>query len=232
MLDTTYSGELRAASMITVHHLEESRSHRVVWLLEELGVPYEVKRYPRNRKTLRAPAELRAIHPLGKSPIVVDGSDVLVESAVVIDRLLDRYGEHGLRAASGTIERHAYDYWMHYAEGSLMPNLLLKLVFSKMPSGAPAPLRPLVRAFAKKVAALAVDNEVELHLGYVEGTLAKTAYIAGDSFSAADIQMSYPLIAARSRAAVGPKTSAYIETLMARPAFARATEKTGDRGSL
>lgn len=232
MLDTTYSGELRAASMITVHHLEESRSHRVVWLLEELGLPYEVKRYARHPKTMRAPAELRAIHPLGKSPTVVDGNDVLVESAVIIDRLLDRYGEHALRPVAGTPERHVYDYWMHYAEGSLMPNLLLKLVLTKMASGAPAPLRPLVRAFGKKVAAVAVDNEVKLHLGYIEDTLAKTAFIAGDAFSAADIQMSYPVIAARTRAQVGPKTNTYIETLKTRPAFQRATEATGDRGSL
>jgi glutathione S-transferase len=219
--------------MITLHHLEESRAHRVAWLIEELGVPYEIKRYPRNRQTFRAPHELRAIHPLGKSPIVVDtDGTVLVESAVILDRLLDRYGEHGLRPAAGTEPRHAYDYWMHYAEGSLMPNLLLKLVFTKMPKGAPGFLRPLVRAFAKKVASVAVDPEVALHLGYVEDVLAKRPFFAGETFSAADIQMSYPLIAARHRSTLGPKTSAYLETIAARPAYKRAAEKTGDRGTL
>ena len=217
--------------MLIVHHLENSRSQRVLWLLEELGVPYEVKQYARDKKTMLAPRELRAVHPLGKSPVITDGEQTVAESGAIVEYLVDRYGEGKFSPAAGTPARLRYTYWLHYAEGSAMPPLLLKLVFERMAKG-PAPLlvRPIVRGIAKKVLTTFVDPQVELHMSYIEGELGKNAWFAGDEFTAADIQMSFPLEAAASRAGIEGKTPrimAFLERIHARPAYQRALERGG-----
>jgi glutathione S-transferase len=218
--------------MITVHHLNNSRSQRVLWLLEELGVPYEVKRYQRDAKTMLAPESLRAVHPLGKSPVITDGDATVAESGAIIEYLVDRHGAgKALAPDAGSAERVRYTYWLHYAEGSLMPPLLLSLVFSRVRT-APAPffLRPVMRGIADKVMATFVSPQLELHLGFLEGELGKHSWFAGDAFSAADIQMSFPVEAAAARGALGtsrPKLASYIERIHARPAYQRALEKGG-----
>ena len=217
--------------MVIVHHLENSRSQRVLWLLEELGVPYEIKRYERDKKTMLAPPELRAVHPLGKSPVITDDGATIAESGAIVEYLVERYGKGRLVPAVGTPERLRYTYWLHYAEGSAMPPLLLKLVFEKMKSG-PVPffVRPLVRAIANKVLTMFVHPQLNLHLGYVEGELGKSTWFAGEEITAADIQMSFPLEAAASRASTAtpvPNITAFLATIHARPAYKRALERGG-----
>ena len=217
--------------MLIVHHLENSRSQRVLWLLEELGVPYEVKRYARDKKTMLAPRELREVHPLGKSPIITEGDSTVAESGAIVEYLVERHGDGRFVPAAGTPSRLRYTYWLHYAEGSAMPPLLLKLVFERMAKG-PAPLlvRPVVRSIARKVLSTFVDPQVELHVQYIEAELAKSEWFAGKDFSAADIQMSFPLEAVASRAGLGGKIShiaAFLERIHARPAYQRALERGG-----
>jgi glutathione S-transferase len=215
--------------MITVHHLEHSRSHRVVWLLEELGVEYELRRYPRDPETLRAPPALKAVHPLGKAPTIVDGGRVLAESGAILELLVDRHGGGRLAPAAGTPERERYTYWMHYAEGSAMPALVLRLIFSQMPrQPMPALARPVVRALARNVIDTFVQPQIDQHLDYMEGELARATWFAGDEFTAADIQLSFPIeAAARSLDAGRPKLRSYLERIRARPAYRRALEKGG-----
>lgn len=217
--------------MITVHHLNNSRSQRVLWLLEELGLAYELERYERDRGTMRAPASLRAVHPLGKSPVVTDGALTLAESGAIIEYLADRYGEGRLVPPAGTPERLRYAYWLHYAEGSLMPPLLMKLVFDRVAS-ARMPL--IARLIAKRIAAGAVKSfigpEIKLHLDYLEGELGKSTWFAGSEFTAADVQMSFPLEAAGARAGLDtprPKLTAFLQRAHARPAYQRALERGG-----
>lgn len=218
--------------MLTVHHLNNSRSQRVLWLLEELGVEYEVKRYERDPKTMLAPASLRAVHPLGKSPVVTDGDRTLAESGAIVEDLIDRYGNGRLIPAAGTPERLRYTYWLHYAEGSAMPPLLLKLVFDRIET-APTPffVRPIVRAIAGKVKSSFIGPQLETHLAYQESELGKSTWFAGEELTGADIQMSFPLEAAASRAgltaASRPKLFAFLERIHSRPAFRRALERGG-----
>ena len=217
--------------MLIVHHLENSRSQRVLWLLEELGVPYEVKRYARDKKTMLAPRELRTIHPLGKSPVITDGAQTVAESGAIVEYLVSRYGEGRFLPPAGTPERLAYTYWLHYAEGSAMPPLLLKLVFERMAKG-PAPLlvRPIVRAVARRVLSTFVDPQVKLHIGYIEEQLGKAPWFAGADFTAADIQMSFPLEAATVRAGTDhrtPRITAFLQRIHDRPAYRRALERGG-----
>jgi len=216
---------------IVVHHLNNSRSQRVLWLLEELGLDYEVKRYERDPETMRAPTELRQIHPLGKSPIVTDGDLVLAETGAIIEYLVDKYGGGKLAPAPGTPERLRYTYWLHYAEGSAMSPLLLKLIFGRMES-APAPffIRPIARAIARKVQATIVDPQLKLHLDYLEGEIGKAPWFVGDEFTAADIMMSFPLEGAASRAGLDasrPKLMDFLERIHARPAYKAALERGG-----
>lgn len=194
--------------MITVHHLNNSRSQRILWLLEELGVDYQIKRYERDTKTMLAPPELRAVHPLGKSPVVTDGELTLAESGAIIDYLANRYGPHLLPAADSP-ERLRCTYWLHYAEGSAMPPLLLKLVFDKMES-SPMPffVKPIARGIARKVKSAFVAPQLKLHLDYLESELGKSTWFAGEQFSAADIQLSFPLEAAAARAGWTPAAPA------------------------
>ena len=217
--------------MITVHHLNNSRSQRVLWLLEELGLPYEVKRYERNAKTMLAPPELKAVHPLGKSPVITEGAATVAESGAILEYLLDRAGDTPLRPAAGTPEHLRYRYWLHYAEGSAMTPLLLKLIFGRIPS-QPMPffVRPVARAIASGALKNFVDPQVQLHLDYLEGELGRSTWFAGEAFSAADIQMSFPLEAASARGGLDtryPKLGAFLKRIHARPAYARALEAGG-----
>ncbi|TRX76389.1 glutathione S-transferase [Pseudomonas mangiferae] len=217
--------------MITVHHLNNSRSQRILWLLEELGVEYRIQRYERDPKTLLAPPELRAVHPLGKSPVITDGELTLAESGAIVEYLAERYGPQLLPAA-GTPERLRCTYWLHYAEGSAMPPLLLKLVFDKVES-SPMPffVRPIAKGIARKVKQSFVEPQIRQHLDYLEGELGKHAWFAGEALSIADIQMSFPLEAAASRGGLDasrPRLQAFLERIHARPAYRRALEKGGE----
>jgi glutathione S-transferase len=217
--------------MITVHHLNNSRSQRVLWLLEELGVPYGVERYERDAKTMLAPPSLRSVHPLGKSPVITDGDVTLAESGAIIEYLVDKYGAGRLAPAAGTPERLRYTYWLHYAEGSAMPPLLLKLIFTQVPrSPMPALVRPVVRRIADGIMRQFVDPQLKLHLDYLEGELSKSDWFAGPTFTAADIQMSFPIEAASIRAgldATRPQLWSFLQRIHARPAYQQALSKGG-----
>lgn len=216
--------------MVTVHHLNNSRSQRVLWLLEELGVPYRVKRYERDAATLLAPAALKAVHPLGKSPVIDDEGTVVAESGAIVDYLVGRYGNGRLAPAPGTPERLRYTYWLHYAEGSLMPLLVMKLLFGRA-LRAPMPFfaRPIARRIVGGLESAYVGPNLARHLDYVESELAAHPWFAGSEFSAADIQMSFPLEAAAARAggAPRPKTRAFLECVHAMPSYLRALEAGG-----
>jgi glutathione S-transferase len=217
--------------MIIVHHLNNSRSQRVLWLLEELGVAYEVKRYQRDAKTMLAPSALLAVHPLGKSPIIVDGTVTLAESGAVIEYLVDRYGGGRLIPPAGIPERLSYTYWLHYAEGSAMPPLLLKLVFDRVANGpAPWPISAVARRIAATVQSSFIGPQLKRHLDYMEAQLAAHTWFAGEEFTAADVQMSFPLEAAASRAGLNasrPQLSAFLDRIHARDAYKRALERGG-----
>jgi len=215
--------------MLTVHHLNNSRSQRVLWLLEELGLPYEIVRYQRG-PDMRAPMELRAIHPLGKSPVITDDGKTIAESGAIVEYLTQTYGDGRLLPPPNTPERLRYTYWLHYAEGSAMPPLLLKLLFTVMPRRTPALLRPLVRKVSSQVLTSLVNPQLKQHMAFWEEELSKSTWFAGNEFSAADIQMSFPLEAAAARAGLEqghPKATAFLDRIHARPAYIRALEKGG-----
>ena len=217
--------------MIVVHHLNNSRSQRVLWLLEELGLEYQIVRYQRDPQTMLAPRELRAIHPLGKSPVITDDGATVAESGAIVEYLIERYGNGRLVPPAGTPERLRWTYFLHYAEGSAMTPLLLKLVFDRVES-SPAPffVKPIARAIARKVKGTYITPQIEQHLNYLEGELNQRDWFAGGEFSAADIQMSFPLEAAVLRAGLNgsrPKLMAFLERIHARPAFQRALERGG-----
>jgi len=201
--------------MIRVHHLNNSRSQRVLWLLEELGQPYEIVRYQRKPNML-APAELRRVHPLGKSPVIEDDGKTLAETGLIIENLVERYGRE-LAPARESDLYWRYKYWLHYAEGSLMPPLLLKLVIDRLGLlGYPA------RGF--------VQSQLKLHLNFLEAELANAPWFVGDHFTAADVMMSFPLEAASDRAglnATRPRLMDFLARIHARPADRRALEKGG-----
>ncbi len=216
--------------MIIVHHLNNSRSQRVLWLLELLGVPYDIRRYQRDPKTMLAPPALKAVHPLGKSPVVTDGDLVLAESGLIVDYLIDRYGDGRFAPAAGTAARLNYLYWLHYAEGSLMPLILLKLAFRRV-ANSPAPffMRPALKKVASSAQQGFVDPQLALHLGYLNDTIGENGHFIGDEWTGADIQMSFPIEAAAARAGIGPypKLAAYLAKVHADPAYQRALEKGG-----
>jgi len=216
--------------MITVHHLNNSRSQRILWLLEELGLEYEIKPYQRDPKTMLAPPALHAVHPLGKSPVVTDGDLTLAESGAIIEHLSDRYGAGRLAPAFGSPERVRYLYWLHFAEGSAQPPLLLKLLFDRVKSGAPVLVRPVARAIADKALNSYVLPNIERNLNFMESELRSREWFAGDAFSSADIQMSFPLEAARMRGGLNesrPRLMAWLEKIHDRPAYRRAIERGG-----
>jgi glutathione S-transferase len=215
--------------MLIVHHLNNSRSQRVLWLLEELGLPYEIKYYQRNAKTMLAPPELRAVHPLGKSPVVTDGDVTVAETGAIVEYLVEKAGGK-LRPAAGTPERLRWTFWLHYAEGSLMSPLLMKLVFSIMPSRSPLLLRGMVKNITRRAQIGFVDPQLANHFDFLESELGKSTYFAGDEFSAADVMMSFPLEtgALRGGAFEGrPRLKAFVERIHARPAYKTAIEKGG-----
>ena len=217
--------------MIIVHHLNNSRSQRVLWLLEELGLTYEVKRYQRDPKTMLAPASLRQVHPLGKSPVVTDGALTVAESGAIIEYLVERHGGGRLAPPPGTPERLRYTYWLHYAEGSAMPPLLLKLVFDQIEKG-PMPffVRPIARAIAGRAKTSFIEPQLALHMNYLEAELTNNPWFAGSEFTAADIQMGFPLEAAAAWAGLAssrPNLMGFLERIHARPAYRRALERSG-----
>jgi glutathione S-transferase len=217
--------------MIVVHHLENSRSQRVLWLLEELGLDYEVVRYARNPKTMLAPPELMAVHPLGKSPVIVDDGQAIAESGAIIEYLLGRHDrENRLSPHPDSPHRALYVYWLHFAEGSAMPPLLMNLVFARIRS-APMPFfaRPIARAIADKAMNGFVGPQITRHLDFMDAELARHPWFAGDTFSAADIQMSFPIEAAAMRAGIDtrPNLRSFLDRIHARPAYQRALARGG-----
>ncbi|ACD21445.1 glutathione S-transferase [Paraburkholderia phytofirmans] len=217
--------------MLIVHHLNNSRSQRVLWLLEELGVPYEIKRYQRDPKTMLAPPELRAVHPLGKSPVIADDGQTIAESGAIVEYLIGKYGQGRFAPAPDTPERLRYTYWLHYAEGSAMPPLLLKLVALRIAS-APMPFfaKPIARKIAGTLQSSFIDPQLKLHLGYINQELSKTGWFVGNDFTAADVQMSFPLEAGTARGGMEGQIPAVVEFLKrihARPAYQRALERGG-----
>jgi glutathione S-transferase len=216
--------------MLTVHHLNNSRSQRVLWLLEELGCEYQVVKYQRDSGTLFAPPELRRIHPLGKSPVITDGAHTLAESGAIIEYLIERYGNGRLRPPPASAERLRYSYWLHYAEGSAMPPLLLKLVFLRLPRPVPALIRPIVRAVARRAQQSFIDPQLKTHIDYWEVELGRSTWFAGEQLTGADVQMSFPLEAAAARGgiALGPRVTQFLERIHARPAYRRALAAGGE----
>ena len=217
---------------LTVHHLDNSRSQRVLWLLEELEVPYAVKIYNRDPATQRAPAELRKVHPLGKSPVVtLEDGTVLAESGAIIEALVDRYGNGRLRPEPGTEAYQRYRFFMHYAEGSLMPPLLVRFILTRLRS-APLPffVRPIARGIAGKIDEQYTNPELARQAAFIEGELEGRQWLVGDEPTAADVQMSFPVEALMARGSgLGslPRITALVERIHARPAFQRALERGG-----
>jgi glutathione S-transferase len=218
--------------LITLHHLNNSRSQRILWLMEEMGLPYEIQRYQRDPKTMLAPPSLRAVHPLGKSPVITDGEFTLAESGAIIEYLVARYGAGRLAPEAGTPAHLRYTYWLHYAEGSAMPPLLLKLVFDKV-ENSPMPffVKPIARAIAGKVKKTFIEPQLRQHLDYLEMSLGQSDWFAGAEFSGADIQMSFPLEAAAARGGLNesrPKLMDFLARIHARPAYQRAIARGGE----
>ncbi|MCC7633572.1 glutathione S-transferase [Stenotrophomonas rhizophila] len=221
--------------MIKVHHLDHSRSQRVLWMLEELGLPYQLVNYQRDRATWLAPQALRQVHPLGKSPVLQDDTLVLAESGAILEYLADRY-DSGRQLSPEPMpaqapERLRYRYWMHYAEGSAMPPLLMSLVFARVRK-APMPFfaRPIARGIVDKVMKGFIGPQLTLHLDWMESELEQAPWFAGERFTAADIQMSFPIQAAAARAGsmdAYPRLQAYLARIQQRPAYQRAVERGG-----
>jgi glutathione S-transferase len=217
---------------LIVHHLENSRSQRVLWLLEELEVPYALKRYERDPKTKRAPPELRKIHPLGKSPVITlaDGT-VLAESGAILETLVERHGNGRMRPAAGSEAHQRYLFWMHYAEGSLMPPLLVRFILARLRS-APLPffVRPVAKGIASKIDETFTNPELASHTQFIESELKDRQWLTGDELTAADVQMSFPLEALLARAggvSSHPRISELVARMHARSAYQRALERGG-----
>jgi len=218
--------------MLTVHHLNNSRSQRVLLLLEELELPYEIVHYQRDPQTMLAPASLRAIHPLGKSPVVTtDDGQTLAESGAIIETLIERYGNGRLAPAADSPDALRYRYWLHFAEGTAMSPLLLKLVFDRLETAKmPFFAKPIAKAIAAKTKSAFINPNIASHLNYMEAELGKSEWFAGDAFTGADIQMSFVVEASRARGGLDakrPKLLAYLERIHARPAYKRALERGG-----
>lgn len=218
--------------MITLHHLNNSRSQRIIWLLEELGLEYDIRRYERDAKTMLAPPSLRKVHPLGKSPVITDDGNTLAESGAIIEYLVERYGAGRLIPPAGTPERMRYTYWLHFAEGSAMPPLVLKLIFDKIET-TPMPFiaKPIAKGISAKVKSSFIDPQITQTLDYMEKELAKKDWFAGTEFTAADIQMSFPLEAAAAHGGLNksrPKLTGFLKRIRARAAYQRALQRGGE----
>lgn len=216
--------------MITVHHLENSRSQRVLWMLEELGVEYEIKRYERNKKTKLAPPELKAIHPLGKSPVITDGDKTIAESGAIVEYLIDHYGNGRFRPEPGTDEYLRYQYWLHSAEGTLMPLMVMTLIFNTIEKSAPWLVRPIAKGISGQVKKAYIRPNTEANLAHMEAELGKSTWFAGEEITGADFQMIFPIEAAMARASLGekyPRLKAYADRVHALPTYKAALEKGG-----
>jgi len=217
--------------MITVHHLENSRSQRVLWLLEELGVDYDVKRYERDKETSLAPPALKALHPLGKAPVIDDDGLVVAETGAIAEYLVDKYGRGALIPPPGSPARLRYTFWLHFAEGSAMPQLLLKLFFSRIKEAKmPFFAKPIARNIADRILDGYIEPNLKSQMDYMEAELGKAEWFAGDEFSAADVMMSFPLEGAAARAGLGdqyPRLTAFLARIHARPAYKRALDRGG-----
>jgi glutathione S-transferase len=216
--------------MLTVHHLENSRSQRVLWLLEELGLHYEIIRYERDKQTSLAPPALKAVHPLGKSPVLTDDGVVIAETGAIVEYVIDRYGDGRLIPADGTPERLRYTYWLHMAEGTAMPLLVMTLVFGRVETAAPWFIRPVAKAIAGQVRSSYIGPSLTGVLDLMEAELGKSTWFAGDAMTAADAMMSFPIEAAAARAgapASHPRLRAFLERIHARPAYRTALERGG-----
>ena len=223
--------------MLVVHHLETSRSQRILWLLEELGLPYELRLYQRDPRTRLAPAALKAVHPLGKSPVITEGDSVVAESGAIIEYLVQTHGAQApaelahLEPARGSPEQRQCRFWMHYAEGSLMNWLVMKLVFDTIPH-QPMPFfaRPIARALCARMQQKLVGPNVQAALAFMEAHLAQHRWFAGEHLTMADFQMSFAVEAALARSgneSAWPHLVAYRQRLRERPAYQRALQKGG-----
>lgn len=216
--------------MITVHHLENSRSQRILWLLEELGVDYEIRRYGRDKETSLAPPELRDVHPLGKAPVIDDDGLVVAESGAIVEYLVGKYDDGTLLPEEGTPERLAYTYWLHYAESSLMPLLLMSLIMSRIETKAPALVRPIARKIAAGVREGYLDPNLERHLAFTESALQTSTWFCGEQMTAADCQMSFAIEAAEVRTDLRdryPHLAGYLGRIRSRPAYKAALDRGG-----
>ncbi len=216
--------------MLTVHHLENSRSQRILWLLEELGVDYDIKRYGRDKETSLAPPELEDVHPLGKAPVIEDDGQVVAESGAIVEYLVGKYDDGTLLPEQGTPERLAYTYWLHYAESSLMPLLLMSLIVSRIETGAPLLVRPIARKIAEAVRGGYLDPNLERHLGFMESTLQQSTWFCGERMTAADCQMSFAIEAAEVRTDLRseyPHLADFLDRIRARPAYKAALDRGG-----
>ena len=202
--------------MITVHHLNESRSQRILWLLEEIGAPYEIKFYTRDATTRFAPPELKLIHPLGKSPIITDEHATIIESGAIIDHIIRKHGGEAFQPLAGSADYETYNQWMHYSQGSAMFPLLLKLYVARL-GEAGAPLHPRI------------ESEIANHLGYIDVSLDGRDWLVGDTLSGADVQMSFvgEIAGAFGLRARYPNLDAWVKRFQARPAYQRALERGG-----
>ncbi len=217
--------------MITLHHLENSRSQRIIWMLEELAVPYEIKRYERDPRTNLGPASLKAVHPLGKSPVITDGEVTMAESGAIIDYLGQKFSAGKLVPEYGSKAHQDYTYWLHYAEGSLMPPLLIRLVFETIRARKmPFFVKPIAERIVNETMRTFIGPQIKTHFDYVENYLKQHEWFAGTRLTGADIQMSFPLEAsvARGLGANYPAITAYVKRLHARPAYQRALEAGGE----
>lgn len=217
--------------MLTVHHLENSRSLRILWLLEELGVEYRIRSYARDRETGLAPPELLDVHPLGKAPIVTDGEVTVAESGAIIEYLMYEYDDGTLQPDEGTAERLAYTYWLHYAEGTFAPLMVLSLILGRIETAKmPFFAKPIARGIVGKVRSGYLDANVKRNLDFMDATLGRSSWFAGDRFTAADVQMSFALEAASVRSnlrSAYPRLAEFIDRIHERPAYRIATEKGG-----
>jgi len=217
--------------MVIVHHLNNSRSQRLLWLLEELGVLYDIKHYERDKRTMLAPPELRKVHPLGKSPVITDGEVTLAESGAIMEYVLEKYGRGRLVPKPASPEKLRYTFWMHFAEGSAMPPLVMKLVLGRMTKGVPFLIRPIARAIVSRVQEGFVQPNISRQLDYMEAELNRSTWFAGNEFTAADIQMSFPVEAATARAGLDasrPKLMEFLHRIQAREAYRAALERGGE----
>ena len=217
--------------MLVVHHLENSRSQRVLWLLEELGLPFDIVHYKRDATTMLAPPALLAVHPLGKSPVITDGDTTVAETGAIVEYLLARHGAGRLLPAAGSAEELRYRYWLHFAEGSAMPPLLLTLIFNRIVN-APMPffIKPVARGISDKVMNLMVRPNLKRQLDFMEAELGRSAWFAGEALTGADIMMSFPLEAAVQRAGLDasrPRLMDFLQRVHARPAYQRALKRGG-----